>query len=61
MQVLDLSYNNFNAQILGSLAAFPSLKILDIGGNNLGGSYATKGKLYNAQTLIYTIRKPLLA
>ena len=56
LQVLDLSDNNFNARILESLAAFPSLKILNIGENNLEGSYTTKGKLYNAQTLIYTVR-----
>ena len=48
LQVLDLSGNNFNAQILESLAAFPTLKILDIRGNNLEGSYTTKGKLYNS-------------
>nr|POE85710.1 brassinosteroid lrr receptor kinase brl2 [Quercus suber] len=53
LQVLDLSYNNFSARILESLAAFPSLKILNIGNNNLDGSYTTKelGALNNLQQL----------
>nr|POF22032.1 lrr receptor-like serine/threonine-protein kinase gso2 [Quercus suber] len=53
LQVLDLSDNNFNARILESLAAFPSLKILNIGGNNLEGSYTTKelGALNNLEQL----------
>ena len=47
LKVLDLSANNFDARILESSAAIPSLKILNIEDNNLEGSVTTKGKLYH--------------
>ena len=47
LKVLGLSWNNFDARILESSAAIPSLKILNIEGNNLEGSVTTKGKLYH--------------
>ena len=47
LQLLDLSVNDFNAQVLESLTTFPSLKTLDLSHNNLEGSFTTKGKLYH--------------
>ena len=47
LQLLDLSWNNFSAQVLESLTAFPSLKTLDLSDNNLEGSFTAKGKLYH--------------
>ena len=47
LQLLDLSWNDFNAQVLKSLTAFPSLKTLDLSYNNLEGSFTTKGKLHH--------------
>nr|POE85713.1 putative inactive leucine-rich repeat receptor kinase xiao [Quercus suber] len=42
LQLLDLSGNDFSAQVLKSLIAFPSLKTLDLSNNNLEGSFTTK-------------------
>ena len=47
LQLLDLSGNDFNARVLKSLTAFPSLKTLDLSYNKLEGSFTTKGKLYH--------------
>ena len=47
LKILDLSSTNFDARILESSAAIPSLKILNIEDNNLEGSVTTKGKLYH--------------
>nr|XP_023876172.1 receptor-like protein 12 [Quercus suber] len=53
LQHLDLSLNDFSAQVLESLTAFPSLKILDLSYNNLVGSFTTKelSKLNNLEQL----------
>ena len=43
LQVPGLSGTKVRVRILESLAAFPSLKILDIRDNKLEGSFTTKG------------------
>lgn len=48
LQVLDLGRNKFSARIFESLSTFPSLKILNLRGNNLEGSFTNEGKLYHS-------------